>query len=125
MGFLGKLFGKKEKPKSLLENLAEWTGTTPTKSEPPSKAKKPSSGNRIELPDVAAEYAYIERLTCQSCKGPTSSHRRGASGPENGRMIDHWIITCKRCGKTKQVDILVPAVDDAALIEMLLGMKKE
>jgi len=65
---------------------------------------------RVELPDIAAEYTYLERITCESCKGPTSSQRSGAS-LEKERMIDHWVITCQMCGKTRQLELSVPRMD--------------
>ncbi len=85
------------------------------------KKKQPQ---RIEMPDVAAEYAYVQQLTCESCHGPTSSQRTGGSGPEDGHMIDHWLITCKRCGKTRQVDLSVPEMDISALLGSL-GKKND
>jgi RNase P subunit RPR2 len=74
--------------------------------------KKPK---RIQLPDVASEYTYIQTLTCESCKGPTSSQRAGAS-QDGGRMIDHWVVTCKRCGKSRQLELSVPQMDVSALL---------
>lgn len=77
--------------------------------------KKPQTPKVVELADIAQEYVYVQQLKCEKCNGPVSSTRAGASGPQAGRTIDHWVIKCNRCSHTIQVDLSVPAMDFAKM----------
>ena len=77
---------------------------------------------RIELPNVPAEYQYVQALTCDSCGGPTQGQRAFAS-QEPTKMVDHWTVTCTRCGKATSFEFAVPKMDLASMMEMLKNMK--
>ena len=73
---------------------------------------------RVEVPNVPAEYQYIQALTCETCGGPTQGQRSGAS-QEATKMVDHWTVTCTRCKHQMQIDFATPKMDLAAMMEML------
>jgi hypothetical protein len=77
---------------------------------------------RIEVPNVPAEYQYVQALTCDSCGGSTQGQRTGAS-QEAAKMVDHWTVTCTRCKHTMEFEFAVPKMDLAAMMEMLKNKK--
>jgi hypothetical protein len=73
---------------------------------------------RIDLPNVPAEYQYVQALTCEKCGGATEAQRAGAS-QEATKMVDHWTVTCTRCKQTMAFEFAVPKMDLATIMEML------
>lgn len=73
---------------------------------------------RVELPNVPAEYQYVQALTCESCGGPTTGQRTGAKYEET-KAVDHWVITCSRCSHKSEIEFAVPKMDIAAMMDML------
>jgi hypothetical protein len=72
--------------------------------------KTPPAPAVVELPDVASEYVYIQRLKCEKCRGATTGKRHGSGSGENGRMNDFWTVTCGKCGTAKSLTLSVPGM---------------
>src|SRR4051794_13447479 len=62
----------------------------------------------VELPNIPAEYGYIERLRCERCQSPVKGNRVGSGAPAGGRIHDFWTTECTRCGHTDSVILSVP-----------------
>jgi hypothetical protein len=75
----------------------------------------------IQLPNVPAEYHYVQRQSCASCGQPVQGNRLGSRPSDDGRMHDIWDLTCTKCGATRRVVLSVPMVD----IFGMLGLKKD
>ena len=65
----------------------------------------------IELPNIPAEYHYIQRLSCHKCGQGIEGNRRGSQPSPDGRMHDTWDVTCTSCGAKKTLVLSVPMMD--------------
>ncbi|HOD79922.1 MAG: hypothetical protein BWX88_02794 [Planctomycetes bacterium ADurb.Bin126] len=74
----------------------------------------------IQLPNIPAEYHYIQRLACEKCGQSVEGNRLGSSPSPDGRMHDTWDVTCTGCGATKRIVLSVPPMD----IFKMLGLNK-
>lgn len=71
----------------------------------------------VELPNISAEYHYIQRLDCHKCGQPVKGDRRGSRPAKDKRMEDIWDTTCTKCGATRRIILSVPLIDIFGMME--------
>ena len=65
----------------------------------------------VELPNIPAEYHYVERASCDRCGQPVRGNRLGSRPSEDDRMQDTWDLTCTKCAHVRRVILSVPSMD--------------
>jgi len=71
----------------------------------------------IELPNMPAEYHYVQRASCERCGQPVRANRIGSRGPlDNGRINDIWELTCTKCGHVQELILSIPLIDLFSLL---------
>ncbi len=136
MGLFDWLRGKRNPPKVIAKSspikppqaaaAPKVQSTTPpirataAAGSPKAEAQK-SKPPIVELPSIESERAYLQRINCSQCGGPTQATRNGSGSSPDGRMHDFYTVRCPKCNISQELVLSVPGNAGLASLQAMAG----